>query len=153
MWEHCLLHYTLQSVHVLLNVLLATSLSVLTVLPHWLLVGPNTCCHHFCWLFTFYITEGDWESLIYFHFNELFVFFHLPSVFHLFHFNSLPSSFCCCCMFTHQSRNQELATALDSSNLTNSQLSTKLDLLVRVWVCVRACLGVGCSANNPSQPP
>uniref|UniRef100_A0A8C7FEI3 Golgin A2 n=1 Tax=Oncorhynchus kisutch TaxID=8019 RepID=A0A8C7FEI3_ONCKI len=35
------------------------------------------------------------------------------------------------------SRNQELATALDSSNLTNSQLSTKLDLLVRVmqYVC------------------
>uniref|UniRef100_A0A673WS95 Golgin A2 n=1 Tax=Salmo trutta TaxID=8032 RepID=A0A673WS95_SALTR len=32
------------------------------------------------------------------------------------------------------SRNQELATALDSSNLTNSQLSTKLDLLVRVHI-------------------
>uniref|UniRef100_A0A8C7SA75 Golgin A2 n=1 Tax=Oncorhynchus mykiss TaxID=8022 RepID=A0A8C7SA75_ONCMY len=42
-------------------------------------------------------------------------------------------------------RNQELATALDSSNLTNSQLSTKLDLLVRV--CVRACLGFGRSVH------
>ncbi|XP_038825966.1 golgin subfamily A member 2-like isoform X2 [Salvelinus namaycush] len=30
-----------------------------------------------------------------------------------------------------ESRNQELATALDSSNLTNSQLSTKLDLLTK----------------------
>lgn len=72
---------------------------------------------------------------------------------HLFliYFTSIHSLFFCCCMFTHQSRNQELATALDSSNLTNSQLSTKLDLLVRV--CVRACLGFGRSANNPSQPP
>uniref|UniRef100_A0A4W6CXQ8 Golgin A2 n=1 Tax=Lates calcarifer TaxID=8187 RepID=A0A4W6CXQ8_LATCA len=35
-----------------------------------------------------------------------------------------------------ESRNQELAAALESSNLTNSQLNTQLDQLVRSCVCV-----------------
>uniref|UniRef100_A0A8C9RPN8 Golgin A2 n=1 Tax=Scleropages formosus TaxID=113540 RepID=A0A8C9RPN8_SCLFO len=35
-----------------------------------------------------------------------------------------------------EARNQELAAALDSSRLTNSQLSAKLEQLVRVCVCV-----------------
>uniref|UniRef100_A0A8C9YPF1 Golgin A2 n=1 Tax=Sander lucioperca TaxID=283035 RepID=A0A8C9YPF1_SANLU len=37
-------------------------------------------------------------------------------------------------------RNQELAAALESSNLTNSQLNTKLDQLVRSCVCACVCV-------------
>lgn len=51
-------------------------------------------------------------------------------------------------MPARQAQNQELAAALDSSHLTNSQLSTKLDQLVRVsvWLCASVC-------HTPRPPP
>uniref|UniRef100_A0A3Q4A8L7 Golgin subfamily A conserved domain-containing protein n=1 Tax=Mola mola TaxID=94237 RepID=A0A3Q4A8L7_MOLML len=46
-------------------------------------------------------------------------------------------------------RNQELAAALESSNLTNSQLNTKLDQLVRSCACMRICV-IGEAYFQPS---